>query len=127
VDDDGVVLPSQEEFVQCSEDSAMLYLCTQQSNNENKGKQIVDEQEEIAEDREGSSDDGQDGDFMEGDEVETQSDEESELNEKITDLKKRKRGGSKQLCEDEEPEDTFCDSEVLVMTVSVRFCKRQIE
>jgi hypothetical protein len=44
VDDDGVVIPSQEEFVQLCEDLAMLYLCTQQSNNENNSKQIVDEQ-----------------------------------------------------------------------------------
>jgi hypothetical protein len=29
VDADGVILPSQEEFVQYSEDSAMLYMCTQ--------------------------------------------------------------------------------------------------
>ncbi|KAM0927359.1 hypothetical protein ACQ4PT_002830 [Festuca glaucescens] len=70
-----------------------------------------DEQEQIAEDREESSDDDQDGDFMEEDEVETESDEESELNEKLIDLKKRKRAGSKQLCEDEEPEDIFCDSD----------------
>ncbi|KAM0926931.1 hypothetical protein ACQ4PT_003084 [Festuca glaucescens] len=135
VDDDGVVLPSQEEFVQCTDDSAMLYLCTQQSNIDDKGKQNVDEQrevaagctddeeeeiaegcsddeqEQIAEDREESSDDDQDGDFMEEDEVETESDEESELNEKLIDLKKRKRAGSKQLCEDEEPEDIFCDSD----------------
>ncbi|KAM0884032.1 hypothetical protein ACQ4PT_031266 [Festuca glaucescens] len=152
VDDDGVVLPSQEEFVQCTDDSAMLYLCTQQSNIDDKGKQNVDEQrevaagctddeeeeiaegcsddeqEQIAEDREESSDDDQDGDFMEEDEVETESDEESELNEKLIDLKKRKRAGSKQLCEDEEPEDIFCDSdnsdddtdcEVLQETVAV--------
>ncbi|KAM0850968.1 hypothetical protein ACQ4PT_052720 [Festuca glaucescens] len=135
VDDDGVVLPSQEESVQCTDDSAMLYLCTQQSNIDDKGKQNVDEQrevaagctddeeeeiaegcsddeqEQIAEDREESSDDDQDGDFMEEDEVETESDEESELNEKLIDLKKRKRAGSKQLCEDEEPEDIFCDSD----------------
>ncbi|KAM0850719.1 hypothetical protein ACQ4PT_052904 [Festuca glaucescens] len=112
VDDDGVVLPSQEESVQCTDDSAMLYLCTQQSNIDDKGKQNVDEQREVAaEDREESSDDDQDGDFMEEDEVETESDEESELNEKLIDLKKRKRAGSKQLCEDEEPEDIFCDSD----------------
>ncbi|KAM0880742.1 hypothetical protein ACQ4PT_033378 [Festuca glaucescens] len=48
---------------------------------------------------------------QEEDEVETESDEESELNEKLIDLKKRKRAGSKQLCEDEEPEDIFCDSD----------------
>ncbi|KAM0911534.1 hypothetical protein ACQ4PT_013443 [Festuca glaucescens] len=112
VDDDGVVLPSQEECVQLSEDSAMPYLCTQQSNNMNKGKQIVDDQEEIAEDREGSSDDmEEDGDFMEEDEVGSESDEESELNERIIDLKKRKRGASNQLCQNEEAEDIFCDSD----------------
>jgi hypothetical protein len=130
----------------------MLYLCTQQSNIDDKGKQNVDEQREaaagctddeeeeiaegcsddeqqqIAEDREESSDDDQDGDFMEEDEVETESDEESELNEKLIDLKKRKRARSKQLCEDEEAEDIFCDSdnsdddsdcEVLQETVAV--------
>jgi hypothetical protein len=129
----------------------MLYLCTQQSNIDDKGKKNVDEQREaaagctddeeeeiaegcsddeqqqIAEDREESSDDDQDGDFMEEDEVETESDEESELNEKLIDLKKRKRAGSKQLCEDEEAEDIFCDSdnsddsdcEVLQETVAV--------
>ncbi|XP_071676965.1 uncharacterized protein [Lolium perenne] len=136
VDDDGVVLPSQEEIVQCTDDSAMLYLCTQQSNIDDKDdeeEEIAegcsdDEQEEIAEDREESSDDEQDGDFMEEDEVETESDEETELNEKLIDLKKRKRGGTKELCEDEEPEDIFCDSdncdddtdcEVLQETVAV--------
>jgi hypothetical protein len=65
---------------------------------------------------------------MEEDEVETESDEETELNEKLIDLKKRKRGGTKELCEDEEPEDIFCDSdnsddetdcEVLQETVAV--------
>jgi hypothetical protein len=48
VDDDGVVLPSQEEIVQCTDDSAMLYLCTQQSNIDDKGNQNVDEHREVA-------------------------------------------------------------------------------
>ncbi|KAM0840574.1 hypothetical protein ACQ4PT_059567 [Festuca glaucescens] len=114
VDDDGVVLSSQE-CVELTEDSAMLYLCTQQSNNMNKGKQILEAEEEtpFAEDIQGCSEDmEEDGDCMEEDEVHSESDEECELNERLIDLKKRKRGASLQFCEDEaEDEDIFCDSD----------------
>ncbi|KAM0928018.1 hypothetical protein ACQ4PT_002218 [Festuca glaucescens] len=113
VGDDGVVLPSQE-CTELTEDSDMLYLCTQQSNNMNKGKRILDAEEEtaFAEEIQGCSEDmEEDGDYMEEDEVDSGSDEECELNQRLIDLKKRKRGSSLPFCEDEvEAEDIFCDS-----------------
>ncbi|KAM0845895.1 hypothetical protein ACQ4PT_056048 [Festuca glaucescens] len=84
------------------------------NNNMNKGKQIVDVEEEtqFAEDIQGCSDDMQeDGDYMQEDEVDSESDEECELNQRLIDLKKRKRGASHQFYEDEEVEDIFCDSD----------------
>ncbi|KAM0830374.1 hypothetical protein ACQ4PT_066253 [Festuca glaucescens] len=82
------------------------------SNNMNKGKQIVDAEEEtqFAEDIQGCSNDVQeDGDYMQEDEVDSESDEECELNQRLIDLKKRKRVASHQFCKDEEAEDIFCD------------------
>ncbi|KAM0927360.1 hypothetical protein ACQ4PT_002830 [Festuca glaucescens] len=111
VDDDGVSNIDDKGKQNVDEQREVAAGCTDDEEEEIAEGCSDDEQEQIAEDREESSDDDQDGDFMEEDEVETESDEESELNEKLIDLKKRKRAGSKQLCEDEEPEDIFCDSD----------------
>ncbi|KAM0913212.1 hypothetical protein ACQ4PT_012281 [Festuca glaucescens] len=84
------------------------------SKNMNKGKQILDVEEETAfpEEMQGGPEEmEEDGDDMDEDEAGSESDE-AELNQRLIDPEVRKRGASVQLCEAEaEAEDLFCDSD----------------
>ena len=98
VDDDGVLFPSQAG----TKDSEMLYMFTQQSNNNQKGKHVCEE---------GYVSDQEEGEYSEEDYEEVIRREEVELNQKLIDMKRR-RADPLLHCEgDTEPEELFdnCD------------------